>query len=226
MLSKNQLLEHLKLQNTMNSVVNFAWLNAGYRWTRAIMVEGNEALDHYGWKWWKKDNGPNIEQVRIELIDIWHFVLSAELVFTKGDSEAAADNFLNAFAQPQFGLHTNDDRHLDLRSMDFRELIEVVIGAAAFGDIHLTALVLAMQRVDLTPEMLHHQYIQKNVLNMFRQANGYKEGTYIKDWNGLEDNEVLSSIMVAQPDLSTIQLAETLASSYAVVLAGASKAQA
>ena len=35
----------------------------------------------------------------------------------------------------------------------------------------------------------------KNVLNKFRQDNGYKEGTYRKIWNGKEDNVVLSEIL-------------------------------
>ena len=35
----------------------------------------------------------------------------------------------------------------------------------------------------------------KNVLNRFRQNNGYKEGSYKKNWNGREDNEVMSEIL-------------------------------
>jgi hypothetical protein len=37
--------------------------------------------------------------------------------------------------------------------------------------------------------------VGKNTLNRFRQHNGYKDGTYIKIWNGLEDNEVLFKIL-------------------------------
>jgi hypothetical protein len=33
------------------------------------------------------------------------------------------------------------------------------------------------------------------VLNFFRQDNGYKEGTYRKEWNGREDNEYLVEII-------------------------------
>lgn len=35
------------------------------------------------------------------------------------------------------------------------------------------------------------QYTGKNVLNVFRQDHGYKAGTYIKVWDGREDNEHL-----------------------------------
>lgn len=37
-------------------------------------------------------------------------------------------------------------------------------------------------------------YILKNVLNKFRQDHGYKEGTYVKEWFGKEDNEYLFQI--------------------------------
>ena len=36
----------------------------------------------------------------------------------------------------------------------------------------------------------------KNILNRFRQENGYKDGTYKKIWNGEEDNEVLARLML------------------------------
>ena len=42
---------------------------------------------------------------------------------------------------------------------------------------------------------LYCQYVGKNVLNMFRQDKGYKEGTYQKIWNGREDNEYLVEII-------------------------------
>ena len=34
-----------------------------------------ELLDHFGWKWWKLQPG-DLDQVRLELVDIWHFGLS------------------------------------------------------------------------------------------------------------------------------------------------------
>ena len=51
------------------------WRGQGYPWYRAIWVECAELLDHYGWKWWKHQT-PDLEQVQLELVDIWHFGLS------------------------------------------------------------------------------------------------------------------------------------------------------
>lgn len=39
-------------------------------------------------------------------------------------------------------------------------------------------------------------YIAKNVLNKFRQNNGYKSGTYTKIWGGKEDNCHLTQIVL------------------------------
>ena len=44
-------------------------------------------------------------------------------------------------------------------------------------------------------DILFEVYIGKNVLNKFRQDNGYKEGTYKKSWNGVEDNVALGEIL-------------------------------
>jgi len=38
-------------------------------------------------------------------------------------------------------------------------------------------------------------YVGKNVLNFFRQDHGYKDGSYIKVWQGREDNEHLAELL-------------------------------
>jgi hypothetical protein len=42
---------------------------------------------------------------------------------------------------------------------------------------------------------LFKQHVGKNVLNVFRQDRGYKAGTYIKIWDGREDNEHLADVL-------------------------------
>lgn len=39
-------------------------------------------------------------------------------------------------------------------------------------------------------DSIYKSYLVKNVLNSFRNNNGYKEGTYKKIWNGEEDNDI------------------------------------
>ena len=68
----------LELQDAMNNKVNADWRNAGNEWYRAIWMESSEMLEHYGWKWWKKQEA-DIMQVKLEVVDIVHFALSIRL---------------------------------------------------------------------------------------------------------------------------------------------------
>ena len=52
-----------------------------------------------------------------------------------------------------------------------------------------------MHACDLSADSLYCHYVGKNVLNFFRQDHGYQEGTYIKQWQGREDNEHLSELL-------------------------------
>lgn len=65
----------LELQDGMNNKVNPDWVAANNNWYRAIQVEGVEAIEHHGWKWWKKQDC-KLAQLQMELVDIWHFILS------------------------------------------------------------------------------------------------------------------------------------------------------
>jgi hypothetical protein len=64
----------------------------------------------------------------------------------------------------------------------------------SFSVRHFVAL---MQACDLSSAELYRHYVGKNVLNFFRQDHGYREGTYIKQWQDREDNEHLSEILAS-----------------------------
>jgi hypothetical protein len=53
------------------------------------------------------------------------------------------------------------------------------------------------ERAGMPFEELYRRYIGKNVLNFFRQDNGYKDGSYRKTWKGREDNEHLVELMAS-----------------------------
>lgn len=63
-------------------------------------------------------------------------------------------------------------------------------------------------------QTLYTLYIGKNILNSFRQDHGYKEGTYIKTWNGKEDNVVMQDIMAKNPQYGASELYEGLKEVY------------
>ena len=178
---KQQLITMLKLQDEMNSKVHSDWRGQNFPWYRAIWVECAEMLDHYGWKWWKKQS-PDMEQVKLELIDIWHFGLSIELCDSP-DVEKIADSLI-AELQTQ---REKGDLKLSLEEFAKHCLQTQHFSANLFFQM--------MTDCDVNFDSLFKSYIGKNVLNFFRQDNGYKEGSYVKNWGGKEDNEHLVEIL-------------------------------
>ncbi len=182
---KQKILSMLELQDAMNSRVNPDWREAGYAWYRAIWTECAEMLDHYGWKWWKHQK-PDMEQVHLELIDIWHFALS-DLILKHQTLEDAAQRAEQELGSPAAGE-------------DFREMIErMAMDTIAEKSAQVESFAALMRLAELDFDSLFKTYVGKNVLNFFRQDHGYKDGTYVKTWHGREDNEHLAGI-VAQLD--------------------------
>jgi hypothetical protein len=52
-----------------------------------------------------------------------------------------------------------------------------------------------MVQIGMNIDDLYRGYVGKNTLNFFRQDHGYKDGSYIKVWNGKEDNEHLVDVV-------------------------------
>ena len=173
---REKIKEMLDLQNKINEKVHPHWREQNFEWYRAIWVECAELLDHYGWKWWKKQS-PNQAQIELELVDIWHFGLS--ILLSKYDIEKSISLISEVMTdQRESGkfrenLEDFTSNTLQTRSFDLKRFNQV------------------MNDVGLTFEKLYVGYISKNVLNSFRQDKGYQAGTYIKDWGGIEDNEYL-----------------------------------
>lgn len=206
-LTTEQLLEQLRLQHKLNCIVDPKWVTAHYHWHIAAMMEAAELLDHIGWKWWKATPELDIQQIRLELVDIWHFKLSQMLVEHHGDAIKAAvklDSVLRANSGVSMGSPV-------------KYLIVQFIKRAADGIIDLDYLRPLLVVHGITGESLHQMYMQKNVLNLFRQANGYKDGTYVKTWHGQEDNQVLANYTAAHPDATADQLMSFLDRTYATL---------
>ncbi len=174
---KQQILTMLELQDAMNSKVNENWVDQGFAWYRAIWVECAELLDHYGWKWWKKQT-PDADQVKLELVDIWHFGLSILLLESSNEVEIAAA------VEQELSRATP--------SGDFREDLEAfTLATLQSKSFDVTSFATLMAGIDLSFDELYTRYVGKNVLNFFRQDNGYQDGSYRKQWGGKEDNEHL-----------------------------------
>ncbi len=187
----------LSLQESMNSKVDPDWIKARYPYLRAVAIEGSEAIEHHGWKWWKKQD-KDLAQLQMELIDIWHFLLSEILLRHEGDQEKALSSLLGALSKvKEQDLINFDGQKIQVNSCDLVSKLELLIATAISRRIELALFGAIMMDCELSWTDLYSQYVGKNVLNMFRQDNGYKEGTYKKIWDGKEDNEHLVDILIS-----------------------------
>jgi len=202
-LTENQLQTMLELQEGMNSKVNPKWIEANNNWHRAIMVEGAEAIEHHGWKWWKSQKC-DMPQLRMELVDIWHFILSAELQHKHGNIALARKEMLAELNLVQKSVQF-DGKYYILSQLSLLDKLDVLCGLAAAKRTNLALFESLLQDCEMSWTELFKQYTGKNVLNIFRQDNGYKSGSYIKIWNGREDNEHLVEVLEAV-DLNSVDI--------------------
>ncbi len=178
---KDKLLIMLDMQDAMNSRVNENWRQAGNAWYRAIWTECAEMLDHYGWKWWKHQQ-PELDQVQLELVDIFHFAMS-DYLLDQTDNNAVADRIIGELADAA-------------NESDIRTAIENMAQTTiANQSMHFSDFSNMMNLIDMDFDLLYRMYVGKNVLNFFRQDHGYKDGSYVKVWQGREDNEHLAELL-------------------------------
>jgi dimeric dUTPase (all-alpha-NTP-PPase superfamily) len=183
-----QIRNMLVLQDKMNTKIHPEWRTQGYEYYRAAWTECAELMDHQGWKWWKKQV-PDVSQVHLEIVDIWHFGLS--MMIRDGpalDLDKLANHIEDAFIEEPINQDVSVVRMAELMAANL--IIFQVFSIGAFRDLYTKA--------GMTFDDLYRMYIAKNVLNFFRQDHGYKTGEYKKQWlDGREDNEHLAEIMAS-----------------------------
>ena len=177
----SMLMTMASLQDEHNVQVHAEWKEQGHDYYRAIWVECAEMLDHFGWKWWKKQE-PDINQVKLELVDIWHFALS-ELIRSGQLNESLGEELAKV-------------ESVKATPETFRKAIEsLATSSLQSRSFQMSDFTNAMRTLPMDLKELFSLYVGKNVLNRFRQDNGYKEGSYRKLWAGREDNEYLIEIL-------------------------------
>lgn len=177
-----------RMQDAHNCQVHPDWRTQGYPYYRAVWVECAELLDHFGWKWWKHQS-PDAEQVKLEVVDIWHFGLS-DLMRADAVTESVTRNLMAV----SDGVDVNGERfRLAVEGLAQQTLSDRLFAMEPF--------VAVLESLPMTLPELFRLYVGKNVLNHFRQDHGYKSGSYHKTWHGREDNahlvELLETMHVA-----------------------------
>ena len=211
----------LDLQTSFNIKIDPNWKTAGYAYTDAIWTEAAEAFDHTNWEWWKKTGAyTDFGQIKMELVYIWHFVMS-EFMLHK---EQEGLNYVDVIELIDTEVTTDlADAKTDIEAIRqvFRGIVIASLQPADPNRIVfiLYAFIKAMYVLGMDWVELYKLYIGKNTLNGFRQNNGYKQTTkeYKDRWakvqgKGWEDNQFLtlflSSADVGAP-LEAFQLSIT-----------------
>jgi len=216
----------LNLQQQLNDATNGeGWENGITKngklidWKRCAYLECAELIESYPWKHWKNiDADPDFENIKIEAVDIWHFIMSQALADYKtkelGTVEELADNIVNlpnfdAFREPT--VTTEKDNYEQIETVE--EMMRTLLCGGSTEKLVMQFVDVAMQS-GLNLDSLYKLYIGKNILNQFRQDHGYKEGSYIKEWNGEEDNVTMQRILDQTPQISPEELYRKLEEAY------------
>jgi dimeric dUTPase (all-alpha-NTP-PPase superfamily) len=226
----DKILLMLQLQNQLNNSTNGEdWIkgktknNKEINWKRCIYMESAEMIDCFAWKHWKNIQAdPDWDNLKIEVVDVWHFIMSLAIEFyhqemlgtiediainiSSQESFKLIDNNQEIFASPKEIMAKVEDILRDVLSKDklnLQNLIDDFFSLTHMSGLNLTSL--------------YKLYVGKNILNQFRQNNGYKEGEYIKIWEEKEDNVWMQHILDENPDIKPQHLYKELEKIYTKV---------
>lgn len=87
------------------------------QWTRAIVHEATELEDAFNWKHWKNKKEIDWENVKEEIIDLWHFLLSLTI-----DAGLTANDVINEY------LKKNEENYNRQRGLSEKQGYKIEIG--------------------------------------------------------------------------------------------------
>ena len=212
----------LTLQQKLNDSTNGeGWENGLTKqgkkidWRRCIYLEAAELVESYPWKHWKKiDAKVDRANIEVELVDIWHFVMSEVLRVNRLNDNLPIVELAIRLEDAIGKLDAQkieDDYYAEIEAIE--ELIKKLFCHFELVDFTKSYFELCA-KLGLSFERLYQLYIGKNILNIFRQDHGYKEGSYIKVWNGKEDNVVMQEILASNSGITPEELYKRLEEKY------------
>ena len=172
-------------------------------------MEVAEAIDSFNWKHWKNINDePDWDNIRVELVDIWHFVMSESIRIND-----------QSYANKHLDMKAKGDFDSDVLISLLEKMLKLSVVSSIDKEINnireiTDTFFIIISQLGIDVENLYKRYIVKNQLNTFRQQNGYKDGSYMKIWGGVEDNVVAFDIMNMNPKITPTELYDKLDSVY------------
>jgi len=223
----DKILLMLQLQAQLNDATNGEKWTEGVtkngktiNWRRCIYMECAEMVDSFSWKHWKSINQkPDWDNLQIEVVDVWHFIMSLAIEnYSKNLRGGIEDIALNISQLPSFSTIDKRNNSFGFQDDVINKVENIIRLSLEEGELKLEEMfseffdLAVMSGLDL--ETLYRLYVGKNILNQFRQDNGYKDGTYIKIWNGEEDNVVMKRVWEENGDIKPELLYKELAKAY------------
>jgi hypothetical protein len=188
-------------------------------WKRCILLESAELIESYPWKHWKNIDAPaDKENIKIEVVDIWHFVMSEILKIKATTSNKTIENLieeinsLSNFSMLQNPSNEIADDHFE-QIANIENFIKILLNSQDWQEMTDSYFFIVSQS-GLNLDSLYQLYIGKNILNKFRQDNGYKDGSYKKIWDGKEDNVIMQEILMNDSSITPQRLYEQLSEIY------------
>lgn len=223
----NKILLMLQLQNQLNDATNGEDWTKGVtkngktiNWKRCIYMECAEMVDSFAWKHWKSiDIEPDWQNHQIEVVDVWHFIMSLAIEAYAQELKGGIEDIAIDISVLESLNNIKSDVLTFASQEEVIEKVENLIRIAVSKEkLDLGELVseffdlVSMSGLNL--ETLYRLYVGKNILNQFRQDHGYKEGSYIKIWEGNEDNVVMKRVWEENSDITPELLYEKLQALY------------
>lgn len=87
--------------DALSEAERIQWL---LNYSRALQQEAAELVDCTPWKWWKKQQQFDFENAKVEVIDLFHFVISLAQVLG-----LSADDFYKTYVQKNDLNHQRQD---------------------------------------------------------------------------------------------------------------------
>ncbi len=165
--------ECLKVQKEVDAGIKH---NGKYMPWLAAVAEVIEMCEHLSLiSTWKKQPDADMKQAFMELVDVFAFAMS-------------------------MGIKENDvctdfDYKIDFNVEELIKYAMQGFHSKLFGNVLYALEMLADGLFNKSDEDICYYYMGKQTLTKFRQANGYKDGTYTKMWGGREDNEYLTDLL-------------------------------
>lgn len=189
-------------------------------WKRCIYMECAEIVDSFSWKHWKSINKePDWDNLKIEVVDVWHFIISLAIEnYSKTMKGLIEDLAIDISNLESFANIKSHNTRFDVQNNIIKKVEDIMLQSLVKENFDLEELMkdffdlVCMSGLDL--DTLYRLYVGKNILNQFRQDNGYKEGTYIKVWNGKEDNIIMKQIWEENNNIKPEQLYKELSKLY------------